>query len=159
MRARYVILCNAYGGVLNDPILLRISEDEFWFSLSDSDIGMYLQGVNADGRFDCTIEEIDVSPVQIQGPKSKALMKDLCGDQVDFDNMPFYGLAEAKVGGRDVVISQSGFSGEAGYEIYLRNSTLYAEDMWNAVLEAGKKHSLMVIAPAHHRRIQAGILS
>ena len=159
MRARYVILCNAYGGVLNDPILLRISEDEFWFSLSDSDIGLYLQGVNADGKFDCKIEEIDVSPVQIQGPKSKALMKDLCGDQVDFDNMPFYGLAEAKVGGRDVVISQSGFSGEAGYEIYLRNSTLYAEDMWNAVLAAGKKHSLMVIAPAHHRRIQAGILS
>jgi glycine cleavage system aminomethyltransferase T len=159
MRARYVILCNTYGGVLNDPILLRISKDEFWFSLSDSDIGMYLQGVNADGRFDCTIEEIDVCPVQIQGPKSKALMKDLCGDQVDFDNMPFYGLAEVKVGGRSCVISQSGFSGEAGYEIYLREATKYADDMWNAVLAAGKKHSLMVIAPAHHRRIQAGILS
>ena len=71
----------------------------------------------------------------------------------------FYGLAEATVGGRSCVISQSGFSGEAGYEIYLRNATLYAEDMWNAVLDAGKKHKLMVIAPAHHRRIQAGILS
>ncbi|MFL2888567.1 MAG: aminomethyl transferase family protein [Candidatus Pelagibacter sp.] len=159
MRARYVILCNAYGGVLNDPILLRISKDEFWFSLSDSDIGMYLQGVNADGRFNCTVEEIDACPVQIQGPKSKALMKDLLGDQVDLDNMPFYGLAEVKVAGRSCVISQSGFSGEAGYEIYLRNATLYADDMWNAVLEAGKKHKLMVIAPAHHRRIQAGILS
>ncbi len=159
MRARYVILCNAYGGVLNDPILLRISKDEFWFSLSDSDISLYLQGVNCDGRFNCEIDEIDVSPVQIQGPKSKLLMQDLCGDHVDFDNMPFYGLAEAKVGGRSCVISQSGFSGEAGYEIYLRESTLYAEDMWNAVLQAGKKHKLMVIAPAHHRRIQAGILS
>mgnify|MGYP006228182981 FL=1 len=159
MRARYVILCNSYGGVLNDPILLRISKDEFWFSLSDSDISLYLQGVNCDGRFNCDIDEIDVSPVQIQGPKSKLLMKDLCGDHVNFDDMPFYGLAEAKVGGRSCVISQSGFSGEAGYEIYLRESTLYAEDMWNAVLEAGKKHKLMVIAPAHHRRIQAGILS
>ena len=159
MRARYVILCNAYCGVLNDPILLRISKDEFWFSLSVSDISLYLQGVNCDGRFNCEIDEIDVSPVQIQGPKSKLLMQDLCGDHVDFDNMPFYGLAEAKVGGRSCVISQSGFSGEAGYEIYLRESTLYAEDMWNAVLEAGKKHKLMVIAPAHHRRIQAGILS
>ena len=159
MRARYVILCNAYGGVLNDPILLRIAKDEFWFSLSDSDIGMYLQGVNADGKFNCTIEEIDACPVQIQGPKSKALMKDLLGDQVDLENMPFYGLAEVKVAGRSCVISQSGFSGEAGYEIYLRDSTLYADDMWNAVLEAGKKHNLMVIAPAHHRRIQAGILS
>jgi aminomethyltransferase len=152
-------LCNKYGGVLNDPILLRISKDEFWFSLSDSDIGMYLQGVNADGRFNCVVEEIDVCPVQIQGPKSKALMKDLCGDQIDFDNMPFYGLAETKVGGRSCVISQSGFSGEAGYEIYLRDATKYAEDMWNAVLDVGKKHNLMVIAPAHHRRIQAGILS
>lgn len=163
MRARYVILCNQYGGVLNDPILLRISQDEFWFSLSDSDIGLYLQGVNHDNRFNVTIDEIDVSPVQIQGPKSLALMKDLVGDQVELDNpdkpFPFYGLAEVKVGGRDCVISQSGFSGEAGYEIYLRDSTLYADDMWNAVLEAGKKHNLMVIAPAHHRRIQAGILS
>ena len=159
MRARYVILCNNKGGVLNDPILLRISKDEFWFSLSDSDIGVYLQGVNADNRFNIEIDEIDVCPVQIQGPKSKALMKDLIGDHVDLDNMPFYGLAEAKVGGRSCVISQSGFSGEAGYEIYLRDATKYAEDMWNAVLEAGKKHNLMVIAPAHHRRIQAGILS
>ena len=159
MRARYVILCNHMGGVLNDPILLRISKDEFWFSLSDSDIGLYLQGVNHDKRFNVEIDEIDVCPVQIQGPKSLALMKDLIGDQVDLDNIPFYGLAEARVGGRDCVISQSGFSGEAGYEIYLRDATLYAEDMRNAVLEAGKKHNLMVIAPAHHRRIQAGILS
>ena len=159
MRARYIILCNHMGGVLNDPILLRLSKDEFWFSLSDSDVSFYLQGVNHDKRFNVEIDEIDVAPVQIQGPKSLALMKDLIGDQVDLDNMPFYGLAEAKVGGRDCVISQSGFSGEAGYEIYLRDATLYADDMWNAVLEVGKKHSLMVIAPAHHRRIQAGILS
>jgi aminomethyltransferase len=144
---------------LNDPILLRISKDEFWFSLSDSDIGLYLQGVNHDKKFNVEIDEIDTCPVQIQGPKSLALMKDLIGDQVQMDNIPFYGLAEAKIGGRDCVISQSGFSGEAGYEIYLRNATLYADDMWNAVLDAGKKHNLMVIAPAHHRRIQAGILS
>ena len=159
MRARYIILCNHMGGVLNDPILLRLSKDEFWFSLSDSDVSFYLQGVNHDKRFNVEIDEIDVAPVQIQGPKSLALMKDLVADQVNLDNMPFYGLAEAKVGGRDCVISQSGFSGEAGYEIYLRDATLYADDMWNAVLEAGEKHSLMVIAPAHHRRIQAGILS
>ena len=159
MRARYVILCNHYGGVLNDPILLRLTKDEFWFSLSDSDISFYLQGVNHDKRFNVEIDEIDVAPVQIQGPKSLALMKDLISDQVQLDNMPFYGLAEAKVGGRNCVISQSGFSGEAGYEIYLRDATLYADDMWNAVLEVGKKHNLMVIAPAHHRRIQAGILS
>ena len=107
MKARYVILCNSMGGVLNDPILLRISKDEFWFSLSDSDIGLYLQGINHDNKFNVVIDEIDVCPVQIQGPKAHALMNDLIGNQVDVDNMPFYGLAEAKVGGRGCIISQT----------------------------------------------------
>ncbi len=157
MHGKYVILCDDKGGILNDPVLLRLSADEFWFSLSDSDLMFWLQGVNSGRGFDVEINEIDVAPVQIQGPKSAALMADLVGPAV-YD-IPYYGLMETKVGGRDVVISQTGFTGEKGYEIYLRDATLYAEDMWNAVLEAGEKHNLMVIAPAHHRRIAAGILS
>ena len=159
MRGRYVILCNADGGVLNDPVLLRISKDEFWFSLADSDIGFYLQGVNHDKRFNVVIDEIDVCPLQIQGPKSLALMKDLVGDQVDMDAIPFYGLAEVQIAGHSCVISQTGFSGEAGYEVYLRDATLHADDLWYAILEVGQKHNLMVTAPPHCRRIQAGILS
>ena len=157
MHAKYVILCNEDGGVLNDPVLLRLSEDEFWFSLADSDIEMWIRGVNLGLGLDVTIREIDVAPVQIQGPKSEALMVDLFGDKVR--DIPFYGLMEGKVRGRDVVISQTGFTGEKGYEIYLRDATLYAEDMWYGVLDAGRAHNLMVIAPAHHRRIAAGILS
>jgi aminomethyltransferase len=157
MNGKYVILCNSKGGVLNDPILLRVAEDEFWFSLSDSDIMFFLQGVNHDKKFNVIIDEIDAAPVQIQGPKSVDLMADLVGETVR--DIPYYGLMEAKVGGRDCIISQTGFTGEKGYEIYLKDATLYADDMWNAVLEAGKKHSLRVIAPAHHRRIAAGILS
>ncbi len=157
MSAKYVILCNEAGGILNDPVLLRLSETEFWFSLADSDIMFWLQGVNVGKRYDVAINEIGVAPVQIQGPKSEALMTDLVGPAIG--EMPYYGVIAATVGGRDVVISQSGFSGEKGYEIYLRDATLHAEDMWNAVLEAGKKHNLMVIAPGHQRRIAAGILS
>lgn len=157
MRARYVILCNEAGGVLNDPVLLRLSEDEFWFSLSDSDLMQWLQGVNVGKGFDVEIAEIDVCPVQIQGPKSEALMVDLLGDAVS--DIPSYGLLEGEIAGRSVVVSQTGFTGEKGYEIYLRDATLYAEDMWAAVLAAGERHHLMVIAPAHHRRIAAGILS
>lgn len=157
MRARYVILCNEAGGVLNDPVLLRLSEDEFWFSLADTDLMLWLQGVNVGKGFDVEIAEIDVSPVQIQGPKSLDLMVDLIGPAVA--DVPSYGLLEGQVAGHDVIISQTGFSGEKGYEIYLRDATLHAEDLWNAVLEAGKAHQLAVIAPAHHRRIAAGILS
>ncbi|MDC0073809.1 aminomethyl transferase family protein [Alphaproteobacteria bacterium] len=157
MHAKYVILCNEDGGLLNDPVLLRLNQNEFWFSLADSDLMLWLQGVNIGKKFDVEINEIDVSPVQIQGPKSEALMKDLFGEEIG--NVPVYGLFEGTIEGCSVVISQSGFSGEKGYEIYLRDSTKNADKMWNAVLKAGESHKLMVIAPAHHRRIAAGILS
>ena len=157
MKARYVILCNQYGGVLNDPVMLRPAEDEFWLSLSDSDLELWLQGVNAFGKFNVEIHEIDVAPVQIQGPKSADLMRKIFGAEID--DVPYYGLMKGKVGGRDVIISRSGFSAESGYEIYLYDATKYAEDMWNTVLEAGKEFNLCVIAPGHHRRIEAGILS
>ena len=157
MNGKYVILCNDKGGILNDPVLLRLSEDEFWFSLSDSDIMFWLQGVNVGMKADVEIDEIDVCPLQIQGPKSADLMADLVGEEVR--DLPSYGLMEARVAGCDVVVSQTGFTGEKGYEFYLRDATLDAEKLWNAILEAGKAHDLMVIAPAHHRRIAAGILS
>ena len=157
MSGRYVILCNEKGGILNDPVLLRLSEDEFWFSLSDSDLMLWLQGVNVGMKADVEIDEIDVCPLQIQGPKSADLMADLVGEEVR--DLPSYGLTEARVAGCDVVVSQTGFTGEKGYEFYLRNATLDAEKLWNAILETGEAHDLMVIAPAHHRRIAAGILS
>ena len=157
MSARYVILCNEKGGILNDPVLLRLAKDEFWFSISDSDLWLWLQGVNVGKQFKVDINELDVAPVQIQGPKSEALLADLVGPAVR--DLPAYGLMAAKVANRDVIVSQTGFSGEKGYEIFLRDATLYAEELWHTVLEAGKKHNLMVIAPAHHRRIAAGILS
>ena len=156
-KCKYVILCGPQGGILNDPILLRPYENEWWFSLADSDIGMYLQGVNHDGRWDCEINEIDVAPVQIQGPKAPALMKDVFGDRVT--KMKYYDMIHAEIAGCPVVISASGFSTELGYEIYLCDATKNAEKMWNTMLDAGLKHNLKVIAPGHHRRIEAGILS
>ena len=126
-------------------MLLRLSETEFWFSLSDSDVMFWLQGVNVGMKADVEIDEIDVCPLQIQGPKSADLMADLVGGEVR--ELPAYGLLEARVAGCDVVVSQTGFTGEKGYEFYLRDATLHAEKLWNAILEAGKAHDLMVIAP------------
>ena len=157
MNGKYVILCNDEGGILNDPVLLRLAEDEFWISLSDSDLEWWLRGVNQGLKANVTIGEIDVAPVQIQGPKSEALMVDLVGEAVR--ELPYYGLMRARVADCDVVVSQTGFTGEKGYEIYLIDATIHADRLWHAVLEAGERHNLMVIAPAHHRRIAAGILS
>ena len=154
---KYCILCNEEGGILNDPVLLRLAEDEFWFSISDSDVMLWLQGVNVGRRFDVSIAEIDVAPLQVQGPLSEALMVDLFGKGVS--ELPYYGLMEAEIAGAPVVVSQTGFTGEKGYEIYVRDASRHAEAVWYAVRSQGAHYGLRVIAPAHHRRIAAGILS
>ncbi len=156
-KARYVILCNQDGGIVNDPILLRIAEDEYWLSISDSDVALWAQGVNADGRFDATVRELDVAPVQIQGPDSAALLAD--AGVRDVHALKFFNLKQTTLFGCDVVISKTGFSGEEGFEIYLRNATRDADTLWDNLMDAGKPYGLRVIAPNQISRIESGILS
>ena len=157
MQARYVILCNQHGGLINDPVLLRVADDEFWFSISDSDVLLWAQGVNANAGYDVAINEIDVAPVQIQGPKSAPLMEKMFGSQVR--RIPYYGLLHATLNGHAVTISRTGFSAEVGFEIYLHDAMLHADDVWPYILEQGAEFNLHVIAPSHIRRLEAGILS
>lgn len=156
-QARYVILCNERGGIINDPVLLRVAEDEIWLSISDSDVCLWAQGVNYKAGYDVSIQEIDVCPLQIQGPKSKPLMEKLFGDAIL--DIPYYGLRPTQLDGMDVIVSRTGFSAEVGYEIYLRNATAKADQLWGALVEAGREFNLQVIAPSHIRRLEAGILS
>ena len=156
--AKYVIMCNRHGGIINDPVLLRLSEDEFWFSLADSDAGFYLEGVNAMGQFDCEIDEIDVAPLSLAGPFAMATMAKLIGDEVARD-MPYFGLVEAEIAGCSVVVTRTGFSSEANFEIYLRDAHRDAELLYNAVMEAGAEHGIREICIPHHSRIEGGMLS
>ena len=157
MRGRYVILCNEKGGILNDPVLLRPGEDEFWFSISDSTLMQWLQGVNVGMEFDVEIDEIDVAPMQIQGPLAEDVMVDVVDERVS--DIPYYGLMEAEIGGAEVLVSQTGFSGEKGYEVYVKDAMANAERVWDPVHDSVVEHGGMQIAPGHHRRIAAGILS
>lgn len=156
-KARYVVLCNEEGGIVNDPVLLRVEEEEYWLSISDSDVLLWIQGLNHGLGYDVEIRELDVAPVQLQGPKSKAMLKSLLGDEID--GLKFFNLLQTRLAGCDVVISRTGFSGETGYEIYLRNATRDADRLWDALIEAGEAFELRVIAPGHISRIESGILS
>jgi aminomethyltransferase len=157
MRAAYAVLCDSDGRVVNDPLLLKISPEEYWFSISDSDLSLWLKGVNVGKGFDVRIQEIDVSPVQLQGVEANRLMADLIGDVAS--EMPTFGLAEAEIAGLPVLVSRTGFSGEAGYEVYLKDSSVHAERMWEAILRAGEKYGLAVTGPIQPHRITSGILA
>jgi glycine cleavage system aminomethyltransferase T len=158
----YVVLCYPDGGIVSDPVLLRPSQDEFWFSISDSDVMGYLRGLlhglQAAGKFlHASVQELDISPLQIQGPKSAALLSKMFGDEIL--DIPYYGLREHTIAGRDITISRTGFSNEIGFEIYVHDATRYAEDVWRYLQDAGEEFHLRVIAPSHIKRLETGILS
>jgi glycine cleavage system aminomethyltransferase T len=154
---KYVFITGPDGGILNDPVLLRVAEDEFWLSLADSDVNLYALGIAAAKGMDVTVQEIDVAPVQIQGPNAKKVLTELFGERVL--EIPYYGLMKGELDGMDVVVSRTGYTGEVGYEIYLRDASKHGVKLWDRVLEAGKSHGLEVIGPCHIRRIEGGILA
>jgi glycine cleavage system aminomethyltransferase T len=154
---KYVFVTAEDGGIVNDPVLLRVDEDRFWLSLADSDVLLYALGLKYAGRYDVTIREVDVAPVQVQGPKSAGVMADLLGESVL--DVPYYALRPYHLDGMDVLVSRTGYSAELGFEIYLYEASRYGVRLWDTVLEAGDRHGLGVIGPCHIRRIEAGILS
>ncbi|HKW42981.1 MAG TPA: glycine cleavage T C-terminal barrel domain-containing protein [Thermoplasmata archaeon] len=153
---KYVLLTTPDGGIINDPVLLRLGEDHFWLSLSDWDVLFWCKGVAVNAGLDVVVREPDVSPLQLQGPKSKDVMVDLFGDGIL--DLEYYHLTETDLDGIPLVITRTGWSAERGYELYLRDSK-YGEALWDKVMAAGKKHNIRPIAPSEIRRIEAGILN
>jgi aminomethyltransferase len=156
-QCKYVFITSPEGGILNDPVLLRLDENHFWLSLADSDILLWALGVAQNAGLDVTIGEPDVGPVQIQGPKSKEVLVDLFDESIV--EIPYYFHQAYQLDGMDVVVSRTGYTGELGYEIYLRNASRDGVKLWDAVLAAGEPHGLTVIGPCHIKRIEAGILA
>ena len=156
MQCKYVVLTASDGGIVNDPVLLRLGPDHFWLALADSDALLFAAGVAAGRGLDVTVREADVAPMQVQGPRSKEVIGALFGDEVR--DLRYYWCAEAEVDGMPVVVSRTGWTGEVGYEIYLRD-TSRGDDLYERVLEAGKQHGIRPIAPSEARRIEAGIFN
>lgn len=156
-QCKYVFITAPDGGIINDPVLLRLEENRFWLSLADSDVGLWAMGLAYSGNWNVEVKEIDVAPVQIQGPKSKDLLIDLFGESIK--DVPYYYMRNYTLDGMDMVVSRTGYTAELGYEIYLRNASKDAGRLWDAIWQAGEPHGLRPIGPCHIRRIEAGMLA
>jgi len=155
-QCKYILITNHEGGLLNDPVLLRLKENHFWLSLGDSDILLWAQGVAINSGLNVNIREPDVSPLQLQGPKSIDIMQVLFGDQIT--KIKYYWLIETELNGIPLVISRTGWSSELGYEIYLRDGSR-GDELWELIMKAGKKFNLQPGHTSSIRRIEGGMLS
>jgi aminomethyltransferase len=156
-QCKYAPLITSGGGIVNDPVLLRLEEDRFWLALANSDAELFALGVAAfAGPRRVDIRMLDVAPMQVQGPRSGEVIAELFGDRIA--GLGYYMCRDASVEGIDVVVSRTGWTGELGYEIYLRDPGR-GDELWRLVEEAGGPHEIRAIAPSEARRIEAGIFN
>ena len=155
-QCKYVLITNNEGGILNDPVLLRLAENHFWLSLADSDILLWAQGVAVNSNLDVNISEPDASPLQLQGPRSMDIMTELFGETIR--DLKYYWLKELNLDDIPLVVSRTGWSSELGYEIYLRDGSK-GDDLWERIMAAGKNFGLKPGHTSSIRRIEGGMLS
>ena len=154
-RCAYVFLTNQDGGVLNDPVMLRLAEDRFWLSTADSDMYLWAKGVSAFAGHEVEITTPHVYPMQLQGPRSAEIMVDVFGEEIL--DLRYYRWMRSSVDGIDVVISRTGYSSELGYEVYLLGEARGGE-LWEILMTAGKPYGISPGSPNRIRRIEGGVL-
>jgi len=155
-QGKYVVITAHDGGIINDPVLLRLAENHFWLALADSDVLLWAKALAAERKLRVTVTEPDVSPLQIQGPKAKQVVAALFGDQVAA--LKYYFFVETTHDGIPVVVTRTGWSGEVGFEIYLRDGSR-GDDLWERIMQAGRAYGIRPTGPSDIRRVEAGILN
>ena len=155
-QCKYVILTDQDGGIINDPVLLKLAEDHFWLSIADSDVLLWARGVALNAGMDVEIREPDVSPLQLQGPKSRDILRAAFGDAPT--ELKYYWFMEYDWDGVPLIISRTGWSSELGYEIFLRDGTA-GDRLWEYIMAAGTPLGLKPGHTSSIRRIEAGMLS
>ena len=155
-QCKYVLITDQDGGIINDPILLKLAEDHFWLSIADSDVLLWARGVAVNSGMDVDISEPDVSPLQLQGPKSRDVLRAAFGDAPT--ELKYYRFMEFDWDGVPLIISRTGWSSELGYEIFLRDGT-QGEKLWEHLMAVGVPLGLKPGHTSSIRRIEAGMLS
>ena len=155
-QCKYVLITNADGGIINDPVLLRLAEDRFWLSLADSDVLLWALGVATHSGLQIKISEPDVSPLQLQGPKSGDIMEALFGARIR--DLKYYWFDHFELDGIPLVISRTGWSSELGYEIYLLDGG-QGDVLWAKLMAVGEPLGLKPGHTSSIRRIEGGMLS
>ncbi len=155
-QGKYVPLCNHRGTIINDPIVLKLADDLYWFSIADSDIWFWASAIAAERGLDVEVSVPDVSPMALQGPKAEDVVAHVLGDWVRA--LKYFWFKETEIAGIPVAVQRSGWSKQGGFEIYLRDGT-QGTRLWNIFKEAGQPWNIGPGAPATPERTESGLVS
>ncbi len=155
-RCFYVPIVDETGGMLNDPVCLKLAEDRWWISIADSDLLLWVKGIANGYRLDVLVDEPDISPLAVQGPLADDLMANVFGDAVR--DIRFFRFGMFDFQGRSMVVARSGYSKQGGFEIYLDGADL-GMPLWHALMEAGKDMGVRAGCPNGIERVESGLLS
>ena len=152
----YFPVVDQFGGMLNDPLLLKLSETRYWLSIADSDYLLWVLALNAAYNFNVRVFEPDVAPLGVQGPKSDELMMRVFGP--DIANLKFFDFTTLEFASQKHYVSRSGYSKQGGFEIYVEGFANGAP-LWDALMAAGEDLSVRAGGPNYPERVEAGLLS
>ncbi|MFY2826491.1 dimethylsulfoniopropionate demethylase [Ruegeria sp. MALMAid1280] len=152
----YVPIVDETGGMLNDPVAVKLADDRWWISIADSDLLLWVKGIANGYRLDVLVDEPDVSPLAVQGPKADELMSRVFGDRVR--DIRFFKFDMFEFQGRDLAVARSGYSKQGGFEIYVEGSDI-GMPLWNALFAAGEDLEVRAGCPNLIERIEGGLLS
>ena len=155
-QAKYILITDQLGGIINDPVLLKLADNHFWISIGDSDVLLWARGLAANAGMDVTIREPDVSPLQLQGPNSRKIVRRVFGDAIA--ELKYYWFAETELNGIPLLVSRTGWSSELGFEIFLRDGSRGTE-LWEIIMTAGADFDLRPGHTSSIRRIEGCMLS
>ena len=152
----YIPMIDENAGMLNDPVLIKQADDKFWLSIADSDILLWAKGLALGFKLNAVVEEPDVAPLAIQGPKATVLMTELFGEAIR--DLGFFQYGMFDVLGTRQLIARSGYSKQGGFEIYLQGGHLGSE-LWDLIYQAGRQYNIMPGCPNLIERIEGGLMS
>ena len=155
-QGKYVAMCDHRGTLINDPIVLKLSNTRFWLSIADSDMLYWSRAIGAERGLDVNVFEAPVSPMAVQGPMAENVIASLFGDGIR--SMKYFWFAEKSLDGIPLMLARSGWSKQGGFELYLMDEA-QGDKLWNMVKEAGQPWGIGPGNPNARERIESGLLS
>ena len=156
-RGVYTLACTPQGGVFMDGILFRLGSERYWYVQADGALEAWL--IAHSGGYDVRISDPRSRAIQIQGPASLEIMSAASAGGID-ESMRYFQSGFFDLGGQELYVSRTGFTGELGFEIYCQGEKTDHGALWDHLMACGEPFGMEFSSTSSltARRIEAGIL-